>query len=1187
MNESDQTIYIGDALQKSVEKEIKGEYVTLLGDRFYKIQNFDAMEPFFMSLVSSSDHWFFISSTGGLSAGRVNSEQSLFPYYTVDKITENSENTGAKVVLFVTQQGKRYLWEPFSERGRGQYHLQRNLYKNFSNTTVIFEETNRDLHLIYRYSWRLSDRYGFVKTTWLINNDSLPCDVEILDGLQNLLPANVSSVSQNTFSVLLDAYKRSELDPDTGLGIFALSSNLTDLPEPSEALLATTVMQVGLTQAEYLLSSQQIDPFRRGEGITPELEVRGQRAAYLVHANVHLAAGAQQSWHLAADVNQDQSAVIRLIKTLKTNEINLYQEIDADITVNKAKLLQIVAHADGLQKTQSEVTTSHHFANVLFNVMRGGIFFDQYWINKIDLQDFIFHQNPMVAAQQAAFLANIPERIQVTELLSRVEMCGCVDLHRLCATYLPLTFSRRHGDPSRPWNRFTINIKKPDGSQNLDYEGNWRDIFQNWEALAWSYPEFIENMVFTFLNATTVDGYNPYRIRRSGADWEQPEPHNPWANIGYWGDHQIIYLLKLMEISTSVHPAKLQMYLAQSIFSYDNIPYRIKPYKTLLKNPFNTIDFDWEVQRVIDERIHNDGNDARLVSGPDGHVYHACLAEKLLSLLLAKLANFVPEGGIWMNTQRPEWNDANNALVGKGLSVVTLCYLRSYLVFCQDLFMSSGTQTVPVSHELADLYMQMDEIFQRFQSVLSDHFSNEQRREMMDALGQAGSDYRWNFYQKGVSGNMLALSPTGISRFCKLVQEFVDHSLRANRRPDNLYHSYNILHLSEDRASISRMVEMLEGQVAILSSGFLSAKEAIILLESLRASSMYHPDQHTYFLYPDRDLPGFLQKNCITPERVQDMKLVQALMAAQDKRLFNQDVDGIFHFNGHIRNIKDVNQVLVELQEIPAYSEFVAVEAGKIRELFEEVFNHSQFTGRSGSFFAYEGLGSIYWHMVSKLLLAVQDNVKKVWRSGARNELPGDQVTFALAKRYADIRQGLGFCKSPKKFGAFPTDAYSHTPKGQGAKQPGMTGQVKEEVLTRISELGLYVQNGQLCFNILLVDPDELLTESAIFTWLDVTDQFQSHELTTGSLAYTFCQVPIILQSSQQEGIEVFYSDGKIETIVGLELDEANSRHIFMRDGFVHHLCVNFLPKNKHENQHSYFGQVFFNDGPEFLNLSA
>ncbi len=70
----------------------------------------------------------------------------------------------------------------------------------------------------------------------------------------------------------------------------------------------------------------------------------------------------------------------------------------------------------------------------------------------------------------------------------------------------------------------------------------------------------------------------------------------------------------------------------------------------------------------------------------DGRVFHVTLAEKLLVLLLVKLTNLVPEGGIWMNTQRPEWNDANNALVGKGLSVVTAAYLRRTIVFCQTLF---------------------------------------------------------------------------------------------------------------------------------------------------------------------------------------------------------------------------------------------------------------------------------------------------------------------------------------------------------------------------------------------------------------------------------------------------------------------------------------------------------------------
>ena len=178
---------------------------------------------------------------------------------------------------------------------------------------------------------------------------------------------------------------------------------------------------------------------------------------------------------------------------------------------------------------------------------------------------------------------------------------GAPDLIRLCYEYLPLTFSRRHGDPSRPWNRFSINVSKPDGSARLDYQGNWRDIFQNWEPLALSFPGFVEGMVVKFLNATTVDGYNPYRITRDGIEWEAPEPHNPWSNIGYWSDHQIIYLHKLLEIAEQVHPGTLAALWNRPIFSYANVPYRLRPYPEMLADWHNTIEFDYE-QEEADRR---------------------------------------------------------------------------------------------------------------------------------------------------------------------------------------------------------------------------------------------------------------------------------------------------------------------------------------------------------------------------------------------------------------------------------------------------------------------------------------------------------------------------------------------------------------------------------------------------------
>ena len=65
MNQKLPPLFIGDTLQKRSEQEIKGEYVSMLGGKFYKIKNYDNMAPFFMSIISSSNHWLFISSTGG------------------------------------------------------------------------------------------------------------------------------------------------------------------------------------------------------------------------------------------------------------------------------------------------------------------------------------------------------------------------------------------------------------------------------------------------------------------------------------------------------------------------------------------------------------------------------------------------------------------------------------------------------------------------------------------------------------------------------------------------------------------------------------------------------------------------------------------------------------------------------------------------------------------------------------------------------------------------------------------------------------------------------------------------------------------------------------------------------------------------------------------------------------------
>ena len=139
-----------------------------------------------------------------------------------------------------------------------------------------------------------------------------------------------------------------------------------------------------------------------------------------------------------------------------------------------------------------------------------------------------------------------------------------------------------------------------------------------------------------------------------------------------------------MELSDKYHPGKIDALLGKEIFAYANVPYRIKSYGNIVNNPQDTVEFDYALDQDISRAVEQNGADGRLLKGAENEVYHVNLTEKTLVTLLAKLSNFVPEAGIWLNTQRPEWNDANNALVGNGVSMVTLCYLRRFISFWNE-----------------------------------------------------------------------------------------------------------------------------------------------------------------------------------------------------------------------------------------------------------------------------------------------------------------------------------------------------------------------------------------------------------------------------------------------------------------------------------------------------------------------
>jgi hypothetical protein len=1129
---------------------VSGEFVTFGGERYYSIRNVDSMAPFFISVISSADHWLFVSSTGGLTAGRVSPETALFPYIPVDRVHESFPHTGPRTMLRVASDERPLTWEPFDRECATRFQISRHLFKNALGNKLCFEEVNHDLELTFRYTWMTSDQFGFVRHCELVNNGRRRVRVDVLDGLQNILPAGTPLLAQTNSSNLVDAYKWTELDEATGLGVFTLYSGISDRAEPCESLKANTVFVTGLEGRRVLLSSEQLHAFRAGAEVEQEVSKRGIRGAYFVNASVDVPPGESEQWRIVADVEQAQSRVVALRNRLR-KEPDIAESVAASIDSGDDELARIMAAGDAFQVSAEEEVTTHHYANVLFNILRGGIFVDQYNVSARDFSQTVYHFNRRVHARNREFLDGLPETLDFTRLVSMVRSQDDLQLERLCYEYLPITFGRRHGDPSRPWNRFAIRLKDESGQRLLSYQGNWRDIFQNWEALTFSYPEFIESVIAKFVNASTMDGYNPYRITKQGIDWEIEDPEDPWSYIGYWGDHQIIYLLKLLELSEQFHPTRLAQLLHQPVFSYANVPYRIKTLEELLRNPKDTVVYDHALAERIEQRVEDNGADGKLVLDGSGEVYRVTLLEKLLVPLLAKLGNFVLGGGIWMNTQRPEWNDANNALVGHGLSMVTLYYMRRYVRFLQQLI-AAEAGAVELSREVSEWLSDTASALEATRPFVgSELTSPEQRFETLQELGLAASGYREAVYRhEGFSGKVRQ-SQDLILKMLDDALVAIDHSIGVNQRIDGLYNAYNLLDLDSDAAKVDALYPMLEGQVAVLSSGAISPEAACRLLDTLFESDIYRPEQRSFMLYPDRKLPGFFDKNRIEERDVLAIPLLARMIEEHDDRVVTRDVEGTCRFNADFANSGDLERRLGALES--EYGDAVVAARGDLLKLYEKVFNHRAFTGRSGAMFGFEGLGSIYWHMVSKLLLAIQENFFVARDSGA------DQETCArLASLYYAVRDGIGFNKTPSEYGAFPMDPYSHTPKHAGAQQPGMTGQVKEEVLTRFGELGVRVRDGVVHFEPSLLRAVEFPAEPRSYRYLDVKGDWQDIDLPVAALAFTWCQVPIVyrLEDIDAPGLTVVLEYDTTKESNKLSLSESMSAELFQRSGHIRQINV-------------------------------
>lgn len=1087
---------------------VSGRFAPIDGVGCYVIDDVDLMEPFLTTVVSDADLWMFVSSAGSLTAGRVDADHAFFPYVTDDQIHGGAGRIGPVTAVARTVDGAREVWRPFHiEKATG---CRRSLAKSVLGDRLVFEETNPRWGLRYRSTWAPSRKFGWVRSTELLADGS-GGEFEVLDGVLDVMPSGVDTGTEQTRSNLVDAFKRSECVPGPGrLAVYNLESLITDKAEPGEALTATAVWSSGFDGAALDLDPRSVARFLTGGAHTHASIVTGRPGAYLLRGSVSIRAGGRASWSIVLDTGLDHSSLDRIVRELALDRVA--ERVNEDLAVGSDRLRELLAAADAMQRTGDPMADAHHLSNVLFNSMRGGVFPYDQRIPTADFTQFLEQRNRMVAQQHRSLLDDADPWIEAADLRAMAEATQDPDLVRLVLEYLPLTFSRRHGDPSRPWNRFSIHVTDDDGSEILRYEGNWRDIFQNWEALLHSYPSFFSHVVAKFVNASTLDGYNPYRISREGVDWEVPDPHDPWANIGYWGDHQIAYLLRLIEGWERFEPGAIGRWLDRAVFVYADVPYRISDRAQMIADPRNTITFLHDREAAVAERVAKLGGDGRLVIDAGGDVLRVGLAEKLLVPALSKMSNHIPGAGIWMNTQRPEWNDANNALAGPGVSMVTVFHLHRYLRFLRERFVDH--ETLRVSRPVADW---LRELSQAYRDGPDGPIDGASRRAMVEALGVV-ADAQGRRLLASARSDLTEVPMSEVLEFFDLAIAALDRSIDASMRPDGLVDSYNLISFpTSDSAEVERLGPMLEGQVAALAAGLLEPEAAVRAIDALFASEMHRRDLGTFMLYPVAEIAPFADRNVVP-----DARLPEGIETRMPNVLV-RDGSGRLRFRPGATNAAELERLLDQ----DAVAE---LDRPHLHAVYEQVFGHAGFTGRSGSMYGYEGIGSVYWHMVSKLLLAAQDSYWSAVDAGA----PAS-ATDGLRAAYRRIRSGLGFAKDPATFGAFPVDCYSHTPAHSGAQQPGMTGQVKEEVIARFGELGLRVVNGCVVVQPGLLDPAEVFAEAA-----------------DGAAAwFTFCAVPMSLRLGSAPGVRVVMADGEVVDRAESSLTAAESALVFARTGEV------------------------------------
>lgn len=389
-------------------------------------------------------------------------------------------------------------------------------------------------------------------------------------------------------------------------------------------------------------------------------------------------------------------------------------------------------------------------------------------------------------------------------------------------------FSRKHGDPERDYNFFSIAAEYY--SQG---NGNFRDVSQNRRNDVFFNKDVGEFNVKTFFSLVQADGYNPLEVRPSlfnvktgkedevkayvadsisgdasaiqklvagkftpgqisntiaklqldlkidDGDFIAKILNNCEQNIeagfgeGYWSDHWD-YNMDLVDNYLSIFPDKIDEFLFKddTYKFYDSVAFVVpRDEKYVINKKGNVRQYGMEVED--EAKLLRPGFNkwaTNWLKTPDEKIYHTTLAVKMITLALSKFAQMDMDGiGVEMEGGKPGWNDAMNGLPGLfGSGTPETFELKRLVKFITDNFAGEGEVVMP-----AEIAKYMDDVKEELDKYNAGNLNDF---EYWDAVATIRENYR-ETVKLYLSGEEVSVSKTHIVEVFKAFALKIDKGI--------------------------------------------------------------------------------------------------------------------------------------------------------------------------------------------------------------------------------------------------------------------------------------------------------------------------------------------------------------------------------------------------------------------------